>query len=391
MLSLASLRNPLTRTQALTHVTEIFTALGFDTTSWADGSIQKTFLMTLSLVVSDLSEVTSDIVAFGFNSYAKGVPLTEFSRSRFANERRAAVATKGPMTLTSTASIPYTIQVGQLIVATATGVQYRNTTGGTLSAGSVASPSTLSLTFEAVKRGQSGNAAGNNATLRMVTPLAGVTVKTANTTPWYTTSGADEESDSSLRARNSTKWATLTVEAVAETYEAIARELGATKVKVHDSNPRGPGTVDIYVAGDAALLGTSDMEAIQAAFAARTFQTDTDWPASSTSRAAAMQPDDAPLTVVATLYHDPNVDGATITTRASQALNDFIAATPLGGWDYSPGPANVVLREDIIEALQAVEGVVTVVLTTPSATVSVGTLELVTRDNASTLTPVAVP
>lgn len=388
MLSLASLRKPLTKAQALERVTNLFTALGFETTSWADGSIQKTFLMTLALVVSDLSEVAKNLAEFGFNSYSKGVPLTEFSRSRFDNERVAAVAAKGPMVLTSTASIAYPIQVGQLIASTATGIEFRNTTGGTLSAGSVASPSTLTLTFEAVKRGASGNVA-SSAVNKLVTPLAGVTIANSSGSPWYTTAGADEESNASLQARNRTKWANLTVEAVAETYEAVARAAGATKVNVHDSNPRGAGTVDIYCAADAALLGTSTMEAIQAAFAARAFQTDATWPAGASSRSAAQHPPTSALDVVATLYHDSGTAGATISARALTALRDFLAETPIGGWDYSPGPANVVLREDLINVLRNVEGVTTVVLTTPSATVAVGTLALVV-EGTFTLTTVAV-
>lgn len=391
MLSLSQLRQPLTRTQALERVTNLFTSLGFQTTSWADGSIQKTFLMSLAIVLSDASEVVKTIAEFGFNAYSTGVALSEFSRSRYQNERVEAVATKGPMTLSSTASIPYTIAVGQLIVATSSGIEFRNTTGGTLSAGSAGSPSTLVLTFEARKKGAQGNVA-NGAVTRLLTPLAGVSVANSSGTPWYTTAGSDEESDASLRARNQTKWATLTVEYVAETYEAIARDAGATKVKVHASNPRGPGTIDVYCAADTARLGTSTMQAIQEAFAARAFQTTDEWahPWTDTdSRVATRHPTEAELDVTATLYHDPSVDGATIVTRARTALEDFLAALPIGGSDYSPGPANVVLREDIIDVLKSVEGVRTVVLTTPSATVGVGTLALVVEGTWS-LTPVAV-
>lgn len=391
MLSLASLRKPLTRTQALDYVTSKMTALGFDTTSWADGSIQKTFLMTTAIVVADVSEVVKSIAEFGFNAYSKGVPLKELSRSRYNNEYVAAVATKGPMTLSNVASVPYTIKVGELISATANGVEFRNTTGGTLSAGSTSTPSTLVLQWEARKRGTSGNVA-LNAVTKLLTPLAGVTVANDSGTPWYSTAGADEESDASLQARNRTKWSTLTVEYVAETYESIARAAGAVKVKVNDSNPRGAGTIDVYAASSFTLLGTATMEAIQLAFSQRAFQTDSAWAdpwPNTTSRVATKHPPTAALDITGVIYHYAAYDGTDVLTRVTTALEDFLTQTPIGGWDYSPGPANVVLQEDIIDVVKAVEGVKTFVMTSPSGTTSVGTTALVTKGTWA-ISPVAV-
>lgn len=392
MLSLASLRQPLTKAEAVEVITDHFTALGFDTTGWQDGRIQKTILMTFALVLSDLSEAVKAGVEFGFNLYATGQALNEYSRSRFDNEKTEAVATAGPMLLTSTSSVPNTIAVGQLIASTAAGVKFRNTTGGTLSAGSVASPSTLSLTWQAVIKGSSGNV-GINTVTRLLTPIAGVTIANSSGTPWYTTTGADEESDASIQQRNTTKWSTLSVEAVAEALESIARTAGATKVKVHDANPRGPGTVDVYAAGDASLLSTDIMEAIQLAYSARLFDCSEDWatpwPTGDTTACATKHPTLQALDITATVYHDPAYTGSVVLAAVQTALRDFLRTLDIGGSDYSPGPANVVLREDLIDTIKNVEGVRTVVMTTPSATVSVGTLSLVT-EGTWTLTMTAV-
>jgi phage-related baseplate assembly protein len=391
MLSLSSMRRPLTRAQALDWATSTLSSLGFDTTSWADGTIEKTLLYLMATGLADVSEVVKIVAEYGINALSSGVALKEYSLSRFANTQVAAVATVGPMTLTNVGSIPYTIAPGQLIASTATGVKFRNTTGGTISAGSVATPSTLSLTFTAQISGTTGNVA-LNAVNKLLTPLAGVTIANSSGTPWYTTEGADQESDASLRLRNSTKWSTLTVELVAESYEAIARAAGATKVKVHDSNPRGPGTIDVYCAADSDLLGASIMEAIQLAMSQRAFQTDSAWVTpwvDTDSRVAVKHPTDEPLDITAVLYHDPGTVGATILARANTALNDFLASLDIGGSDYSPGPSNVVLREDLIDVLKAVEGVRTVVMTAPSATTSVGALALVT-EGTWTLSAVAV-
>lgn len=390
MLSLESLRKPLTRAQALTWLTDsVLLPLGFDTTSWADGTIEKSTLYLMATCVADLSEGVKQIAEFGINAYSRGVALKEYSRSRFDNEPVEAVAYVGPMTLTNVGTVPYTIQVGQLLASTPAGVQFRNTTGGTLAAGSVATPSSLILTWTALKRGNT-NVASNTVT-KLLTPLAGVTISNPGS-PWYTTAGADQESDASLQQRNATKWATLTVELVKESYEAIARAAGATKVKVHDQNPRGPGTIDVYPAGADDLLGTDDMEAIQLAMSERAFQTDSDWAdpwPNDTSRVAVKFPDTEALDVTATVYHSANYVGANVQAACLQALRDFIAALDIGGSDYSPGPANVVLVEDLVDVLKRVPGVRTVVVTLPASTVSVGTLALVVEGTFS-ITPQAL-
>lgn len=391
MLSLQQLRTPFTRAQATARVVEWLKDLGFETTGWADGRIQKTLVMLLGVLAADFSEVVKALAEFGFNDYASGDPLNEFSWSRYRNRKAVAEHTTGPMTLTSTASVPYTIQPGQLLAATSSGVQFRNVDGGTLPAGSTASPSTLQLTWRALLAGASSNVQ-SNAVNRLLTPLAGVTIANDVGDPWYTTAGRDEESDSSIQRRNATKWSRLTVELVAESYENIVREAGALKVKVHDDNPRGPGTIDIYCAGDAEQLGASDMEAIQLALSKAAFQTDPNWPPSPDSRAAAVSPTPQPLGITATLYHDPNVPGVSIVAAARDALEDFLRRTPIGGWSYASGLQNVIVPEDISSLLTEIEGIETVVLTSPSAPVGVGTLNLVVRnEGVAPWTMTAVP
>lgn len=390
MLSLAQLRKPITRAEAATRITAWLTDLGFETTGWQEGRIQRTLLTTLAIIFSDCTEVVKALAEFGSSVYATGDALNEYSKSRFANQKTEAVRTTGPMSLRSTASIPYVIQPGQLIASTDAGVQFRNDTGGTLAAGSTATPSTLVLTWTALIAGAQG-LVPLNSVRRLLTPLAGVTVANDQGTPWYSIAGADEMSDEVLRQLNATKWATLTVELVAESYVNIALTNGAKKVKVNATNPRGPGTLDVYSAGETGLLGSTEMAAIQLAFSQRAFYTDSAWPrpspGSDTARVANRQPDTLALNVTATLYHDPGVDSADIEARARAALVEFLRVTPIGGWDYSPGPANVVTREDVVDVLKGVEGMRTVV--TSFATLSVGALQLVVEGTWTlTATPV---
>jgi phage-related baseplate assembly protein len=120
--------------------------------------------------------------------------------------------------------------------------------------------------------------------------------------------------------------------------------------------------------------------------ATRAFQTSDTWPADSDSRVAVKKPSTYALNVSAVLYHDPGIASNVIVERAETALLDFIAATPIGGYDYSPGPANVIMITDLADMLKDVEGVEAVQITTPTGNVSIGTLTLVIRGAGTVLT-----
>jgi hypothetical protein len=366
-------------------VLDIMTALGFQTTGWQDGKIQKTIVTTLATISADLSEVAKQVADFGFNDLATGDALNEFSNSRFGNTKTVAVRTRGPMRLRSSASIPYTIEPGQLIVATDDNIQFRNVDSDvrTLPAGGA-----IQLTWEAVKAGADSNVPNNTVT-RLLTPLAGVTVSNDEGTPWYTVAGADEQSDASIQLENRTQWARLSIELVAEAYINIAIKNGAAKVGLNDQNPRGAGTIDVYPAAELGLLGPSTVAAIQLAFSGATFGTDATWPASGTSRVAVLQPTPFPLDLTGSIYFDPAFAQSEVQDSVNQALADLLRITPLGGFSYPPALANVITLGDLLEVIENVEGVRTAVLTTPAATVSVGTLSLVVQGTWTfTYTPV---
>ena len=390
MLSLRQLRSPMTRKDVLTSILSWLSSLGFDTTGWQKGRIQKSLVTAFALLGSDFTETAKANTEFGFNDYATGDPLAEFSKSRYDNTPDPAVATAGPMRLTSTAAIPYTILPGQLLVATDAGVTFRNTTGGTLAAGG-----TLDLQWQCTLQGELGNVLGGTVT-RLLTPLAGVTVSNTIGTPWYTTTGRDQESDLALRTRNSTKWARLSVSLIADAYRNIALNVpGVAKVALHDQNPRGPGTVNVYVAAANGLLDNATMQAVQTAFANAVFGVDPTWSAidstwlgTPTSRVAVLNPILQQLFITATIYHEPAAVSADVVTAARQALADFVSRTPLGGNDYSPGPSNVVTLDDLYGVFNGLENVRTVTLTSPVANVLVNPLALLVE---GTWTISAVP
>lgn len=379
MLPLEHLRSPITRSQQLDWIVDKLQQLGFETTGWQVGRIQKTLITLFALAGSDLSEVVKAIADMGFSKYAKGDALTMLSKSRYDNDRFLAEYTSGPMTLTSTASIPYVIQEGQLLATTAEGVQFRNTTGGVLSSGSPEAPTTLVLEWKAVLAGLEGVVPPNTVN-RLVTSLSGVTISNPGS-PWYTVAGKDEEPDEILHLRNATKWATMTVETTRDGYINIALNNGARKVAVADTNPRGPGTIDVYVAAETGLVGASDIAALQWEFSKRAFQTTATWPPNPDSRVWVKHPDVRPLDIQATLYYDPNVTELIIRERALKALREYLRLSPIGGWDYRPGPYNIVQREDLIDVLKSVEGMRTVKMQVPAESYFVSAFDLLAEGN----------
>ena len=129
MLSLKQLRSETTRKVATDWLITKLTELGFQTTGWQPGRIQHTLLTMVGTGVSSFANLAGLFAEAGFSETARGAFLTLRSRSSFDNERTPAVPTAGPMTLKSSATVPYTIGVGQLIVRDNLGTRFGNTTG----------------------------------------------------------------------------------------------------------------------------------------------------------------------------------------------------------------------------------------------------------------------
>lgn len=378
MLSLGQAKRSFAKSEVMEWCLEVLTEFGFQTTGWQNGRIQKSLLSGFSTLVADLSEVVVTLAKLSANEEAEGAGLTLYSRNRFNNERfNTNVKSAGPMVLTSTATVPYTVEVGQLIASDAIGTQFTNTTGGTLSASG-----TLTLQWQALLAGSSGNV-GNGSVNILVTPLAGVTISNPDSGSgrWYTTIGLDEELDRDLRERNASKWTTLSLEWVEERYIYHARKLGARKVFVDATNPRGPGSVDVYVSADYLVYDDEQMAEFQAGFAEATFETETVWPPTDSpypSHVYCKQPNEFILDLQGVIYYDPNFSQAAMQAAVTLALNDFVTLLPIGGANYAPGPTNVIALSDLLDAIENVRGVRAFTPISPTGNVTISPNALVT-------------
>lgn len=263
-LSVLQLFDPVTKDEALETILDLLDSVGFNATSWQAGSFERTFTEMLAELFADHTVTDVAIARTGFNEEATGDGLTLLSKSHYDNERNEAGETEGLVTLTASADAPgpFTINASDMVGSDKdNGFTYRNITAGTLVAGG-----TLQLTVKAEVAGASRNVPNDKITI-LQTPLQGVTINNPDpgSLTWITQDGVDKEQDPALRERNRTKWATLSLFAPDAAYINFAREanVAVTKVLVDAQNPRGPGTIDVFIAGDSGSLSPTVVQQVQ--------------------------------------------------------------------------------------------------------------------------------
>ena len=341
MASLDDLISPETEEESLSyHLTELAN-VGFPTTSWSTGGVIYTLVQVISKTRVDLINLITAITKGGLLDLATGLWLTLLAAQIFLIDRYTATFARGKIRLFITPGFPsQTIQPGQLWVKTASGKRYnsRNVAPVTILPGA-----TDLIEFQAESRGASFNVAINTA-LTLVTPLPGMTATfedVGDGTPWVV-QGADEESDPALRIRCRTKWALLGANKIRDAYVQLATNvpgLGTqpNRVNVDDQNPRGPNTIDIWLAGPSGPLPGPDVTLVDAWIQARKS------PCSDVQVNAAIP---RPITVASTVYREGSYKEAR--AQAVDNVTTYIQALPLGG---------TVLRAQVVEEIMAPDGV----------------------------------
>jgi len=366
-LSLSQLRTPATADQETARILDILNSLGFSTTSWQSGSVQRTIVEMMGNVSAQFTVVVDTISRMGFNDSAEGDALTEFSNSNYDNQRVGALATEGDYTLTGALiGPPHAIVAGDLIVSDADGRQYQNSTGGVVPAGG-----TLVVTIKALVTGTDGNVPPNGTITTLNTPLAGVTGSNdavAPATTWITTQGQDQESDSVLRLRNTTKWATQNqIGSPAELYTNVALNADADiqRVGIDDTNPRGSGTLDVYLARATATAQPSDIVTVQAAFDAQVCET---------SDAKAIAATEVAQAFTFTAYIEAAKNTPDTQAAIEEAIADFVNSLAIGGTLI--GGSGFMLFSELVTAVSSIDGVVNVVFAAPVADVALASNEI---------------
>lgn len=339
-LSLDDLTTPESPDDVQSYLLTNLASEGFPVSSWANGDVGLTLVKIESLTLSDLIKLIAAVARGGLLDLATGAWLTLLARSAYSTERDPPEYATGAVRVSAGAGFPpLSLAPGQLWMTDAAGHRYNAINGSTVV---VAAGSSAVVSFRAEVAGKAHNI-GNGTAVSLVTPLPGATValEVVGGT-WLTTQGTDGETDPALRERCRGRWATIGLVKTRDGYGALAVtapgvSTRATRVTVDDASPRGPGTVNVWIAGPSGPLSTPDETLIR------------NYVLERKSPTADMQVQNAvahPIDVTATLYSDASNPEAL--NEATALLTDLINATAIGG---------VVRVSAIIEVLMTPTGV----------------------------------
>lgn len=378
MLTLQQLRTPVTKEEARAWAVTELADLGFNAKSWQEGAWQLVLLHLFTDTYANLSNNIATLANAGFNSTADGDALTEFSDSHYDNQRTLATRAVHSLEVTNSAATgPYSPTAGAFIARdTVTGLLYRNISNFSIDVGA-----TETIQVRCDTPGTQGNVAIGTIT-DLVTTFAGITVTNPDVGDGTSlvTAAVDAEGDAALRARNRSKWGSLTWATPAAGYEYFARQgsANAVRVKVDDGNPRGPGTVDVYIATGSGVATSTDVSDVQSKLDERHSGTP-----DPLAKAAAAQAQNFTANIYVTAAH---FSGGTITaekkTEIETALRDYVNGLAIGGAITPPpdgdGTTGYLDFSEWVGAVTAVAGVKKVGSPSPAADVAIGAYDVLT-------------
>ena len=237
---------------------------GLPTTAWQAGSVPRTLLKADATALADLHTTQAAVARGAFLDDATGAWLTLLAAGKFQVTRSASTYTEGYIKVTvASGAGPYTITPAGLLVSDGSR-RWRSTNTAAIT---VTSAATTNILVRAESPGSGGNVSNSTITTLVSPALAGVTVNNpayASGT-WITTSGADEESDASLRARCRARWSTLGRGATvaAYVYWATTCPSTATVTRAKVLPGSGDGTLIVYVAQSTAVATGGQVAAVQ--------------------------------------------------------------------------------------------------------------------------------
>lgn len=377
-------------------VGDVFTAkvsaVRFPTTSWQPGSVPLKLVEADADVLAEAEALGVAVASGGFLDFADpGLPegspagpwLRLLAASRYGLPWRPGIQAQGTVVLTDAGGQgPFTIQPGQLVVASSGGRLYRNSAGGTL-----AQNGTLSLLFTAEDVGVSYNVPPGAVT-QLLTVLPGVQVSNPAigvTGTWLTRQGTNPETQGELRARCRNRWGTLGVGGAPRGYSFWATEASAevTRVQVRPSLTLA-GAVNVYLAGPAGPVSSQAVADVQTALEL----------VAPTAVVPVAQSATGLAVTVAGTVRVPTARLAGAQAVAEANLAALFAALPIGG-DTGAGSPGILDREALVAAIRpqdaygrSVTGIVDLDLTTPSGDTTFTEAQVATLVNNLTWTAV---
>lgn len=354
------------------------------TTDWRSGAPDLTNLKEDALIFWTLLGQCRENARNAINSLSSGSALTSLAYSHFNNVRSDAAYTKGLMIITgSSAVVPRTFQASECKVTDGTYVFY-NEEQFTISN---AIPY-VTATFVAEATGAEYNIPSSSS-LSFVGTEIGFSVRNPTYTygisgSWITTIGADEESDSTLRQRNQTKYASfqtgdLTYDRVRNI--ALSASSDLTYVSVDDNNPRGPYSVNVYLSKDTETAPSSSVLAVQSILNNAFFGN------SGSQRVTAYAATPVTFDRTIDIYYSKTANAPTVISSVEEAADEWITSIDIGGLNYYPFAGNNSAHiNDLITKLNVIEGVEKITVLSSSTDITLSSNQkLVSPDDWNTL------
>jgi phage-related baseplate assembly protein len=360
MSDLDDLTTPLTKDEVKASIYEALATVGVDTTAWKAGSVVRTIIAIVAILVAALSRLVSLVASGGFLELSSGTWKTVVARFVYAVDRISATFATGFVTLVNASGNIYDLDPGDLVVSnSATGKSYRNSEHITLNG-------TSTLTDVAVEAVESGSASTSPPGYidSLETTLLGVTV----TNPAAVV-GLDEESDAALEVRCKEKLGSLSPMGPWDAYAYAVRNaknssgasLGIVRTR---NNKDGFGNVTVYVAtasgGVSGTVGdtTTDLGAADDAVQRNAA------PLTVTATTVSATPKVVAVTYQAWCYNTSGLTDDQVKDAIAEALSVYMSAQPIGGNIISTDPGKVftdAIRSCIAGALPQIFHVVLVV------------------------------
>ncbi len=346
-------------------VSSMLTTIGQRTglTNFNVGSVVLTLTEGVAEVVAELYAFGAEMLKQGFLDTATGIWLDRKAKE-YGLTRKPAIKTEGLVFFSrKTAQSSNRVIPNGSIVTTPkdqVGKEYRffTTEEAVLESGELS----VQVPVIAESTGSSFNVGAGSITM-MKTYVAGIDA-VSNPTDWMTTVGVDEESDTELRQRCFLAWEELSQGGTAAAYVSWALSVaGVTSAFVDDTLPRGEGTVDVYIMGQA---GPPDAALIHAV------QDVVDQNRPITADALVRSPEVCTVDIDFIVTPKAGYDVLAMEAEIRRRLSVFFGNCEDTTLNISPlGVGKDVIVSQLIGLVMAVPGVYAVVVTSPSSNITI--------------------
>jgi len=374
--TLQQLFTPLTADQVFASTLQIAAEVQLPVTAWQDLSCGREVLFVTSQLAANYTVGSfAGSAAGGLLDYATGDWLTLLGISNFGVTRIAATFGATTEQLTNVAAVDYTFAAGEFVMLNSvTGVAYTNADPFTLTSGSLASPTVLTIAIVAETAGTAGAASAGQIT-SLQTPLLGVSC-----TNLTAVTGTDEQDDESLRALCRLSMARASPNGPQDAYNYFAitavRASGETVGITRTNVVQGNGTNIVYVATASGAVTGDELDPLTDLGAVHLNIQTNCVPTGIAEVTVSATNLSISVTGVVWRARGSTTSDAAIQQAITTQLTSYLAAAPIGGYNIGAG-GRIFVDALIGQIFQALPGqIVQCTLSVPAADVPVASNEV---------------